>query len=60
MEHSDSYRVAEKLIRAGEISLSEVERLLDSLESQQLISTAEHETLLELAWKINTDHPSPP
>jgi hypothetical protein len=60
MESSDSYLVVERMIRAGDIPLSELERLLDSLEEQQLITIAEHESLLELAWKIQIDHPSPP
>ncbi len=60
MEASDSNLVVTRMIRAGEVSLSELERLLDSLEGQQLITTAEHEALLELAWKINTENPSLP
>ena len=60
MAPSDSYLAAERLIQTDEISLSALERLLDSLEDQQLITTDEHEALLELAWKVHTDHPSPP
>jgi hypothetical protein len=60
MEPSDSYQVTERMIRSGEVSLSELERLLDSLENQRLITAAEHEALLELAWKLNINHPSPP
>lgn len=60
MEASDSYVVVERMIRAGEISLSEVETLLESLKEQGLISDVENEMLLELAWKINTDTPSLP
>jgi hypothetical protein len=60
MEDSDSYLVVERMIRAGDIPLSELERLLDSLEEQRLITADEHESLLELAWKIQIDHPSPP
>ena len=60
MEPSDSYLVTERMIRSGEVSLSELERLLDSLQDQQFITTPEHEVLLELAWKLNSDHPSPP
>lgn len=60
MEASDSYVVVARMIRAGDIPLAELERLLDSLEEQQLITTAEHESLLELGWSIQTDHPSPP
>jgi hypothetical protein len=60
MEASDSYLVVERMIRAGDIPLSELERLLDSLEEQQLITTDQHEILLELAWEVQTPHPSPP
>ena len=60
METSDSYLVTEKMIRLGEIMLSELEHLLDSLEAQQLINAKEHEDLLELAWKLSTDKPAPP
>jgi hypothetical protein len=60
MEASDSYLVVERMIRAGDIPLSELERLLDSLEEQQLITTDQHEILLELAWEVQTAHPSPP
>jgi hypothetical protein len=49
----------ERMVRAGEIPLSELESLLNSLEEQDLISCAEHESLLKLASKINTDNPSP-
>jgi hypothetical protein len=59
METSDSYLVVERMVRAGEIPLSELESLLNSLEEQDLISCAEHESLLKLAPKINTDNPSP-
>lgn len=59
MGASDSYLVVEKMIQAGEISRSELESLLDSLEEQQLITTSEHKSLLELAWQINTDKSSP-
>jgi hypothetical protein len=60
MEASDSYLVVERMIRAGDIPLSELERLLESLEEQQLITTDQHEILLELAWEVQTAHPSPP
>jgi hypothetical protein len=52
MTFSDSYLVVEKMIHQGEIGMSELERLLDSLEEQQLITPAEHETLLELSQKV--------
>jgi hypothetical protein len=60
MEDSDSYVVVARMIRAGDIPLAELERLLDSLEEQKLITVVEHESLLELGWRIQTDHPSPP
>ena len=58
MEPSDSYLVVERMIQRGEISLSELESLLDSLEEQQLITTAEQQSLLELAAKIHSDSPT--
>lgn len=58
MEPSDSYLVVERMIQRGEISLSELERLLYSLEEQQLITAAEQQALLELAAKINSDSPT--
>ena len=60
MEPSDSYLVVERMIQQGEISLSELLSLLCSLEDQQLITTAERQSLLELAARINTDNPSLP
>jgi hypothetical protein len=60
MEDSDSYVVVARMIRAGDIPLAELERLLDSLEEQKLITVVEHESLLELGWRIQTDHTSPP
>lgn len=59
MEPSDSYLVIERMIQQGEISLSELENLLYSLEEQQLITTAEQQSLLELAAKINSDSRTP-
>ena len=58
MEPSDSYLVVERMIQRGEISLSELESLLYSLEEQQLITTAEQQSLLELVAKINSDSPT--
>ena len=58
MEPSDSYLVVERMIQRGEISLSELESLLYSLEEQQLITAAEQRSLLELAAKINSDSPT--
>ena len=60
MDASDSYLALERMIQKGEVSLSELESLLDSLEEQQLITIAEHESLLALAGKVNTDNLSPP
>ena len=59
MEPSDSYLVVERMIQQGEISLSELENLLYSLEEQQLVTTAEQQSLLELAAKIHSDGPTP-
>jgi hypothetical protein len=58
MEPSDSYLVVERIIQRGEISLSELESLLYSLEEQQLITAAEQQAPLELAAKINSDSPT--
>ena len=57
--HSDSYVVIEQRIRRGELSLSELEHLLDSLVAQKEITSAEQQALLELAWEINTNHTPP-
>jgi hypothetical protein len=53
MGSSDSFLVVERMIRLGEIVLSELGRLLDTLEEQQLITPTEHEDLLELARKVS-------
>lgn len=50
MERSDSYAAVEEMIDRGEIMLSDLEHLLESLRKQQRISSAEHEALLEHAW----------
>ena len=60
MDSSDSYLVIERMIQMGEVMLSELERLLDTLEEQNLITTAEHEALLELAWKLSIGRTPPP
>ena len=52
METSDSYIVAEKMIRLGEVLMSDLVHLLDSLEAQALITPAEHQKLLELAERL--------
>ena len=58
METSDSYIVVEKMIRLGEVLGSELERVLNSLEEQGLITESEHRTLLELAERLITDKAS--
>jgi hypothetical protein len=60
MDASDSYLVVERMIQEDEISPSELESLLVSLQEQQLITIAEHESLLALAGKANADKRSPP
>jgi hypothetical protein len=60
MSTSDSFLVVERMIQMGGIMLSELERLLDTLEEQRLITAAEHETLLELAWKVTAGKSPPP
>lgn len=60
MKASDSCLVVERMIQQGEISPSELESLLHSLTEQQLITTAGHKSLLELATKINSDRLLPP
>ena len=52
--YSESYIAIEQRIRGGELSLSELEHLLDGLVSQEQITSAEQQALLELAWSINT------
>jgi hypothetical protein len=60
MDASDSYLVVERMIQEGEISPSELENLLVSFQEQQLITIAEHESLLALAIKANAEKRSPP
>ena len=55
METSDHYIVIERMIRLGEVLMSELEHLLDALEAQELITSSEHETLLDLARRMNGD-----
>jgi hypothetical protein len=52
---SESYIAVEQRIRGSELSLSELEHLLDGLVRQEQISSAEQQALLELAWSINTN-----
>ena len=51
--------VIEKMIRLGEVSMSELQHLLASLEEQGRISAAEHQALLELAEELSRDKSSP-
>jgi hypothetical protein len=60
MDASDSYLVVERMIQQGQISVSELERLLHLLTEQQFITVVEQKSLLELAAKINSDSPLPP
>ena len=53
--YSDSYISVERMIHQGELSLSELEHLLDALLKQKDITSAEQEALLALAWGRNTD-----
>ena len=52
MQTPDSYTAVEEMIRLGRIMLSDLEHLLDSLQRQERITPSEHESLLELAWKM--------
>lgn len=56
MERLDSYAAIKNKIQLGEVMLSELERLLDTLHKQKLITTSELETLLEMAWSKTIDH----
>ena len=55
METSDHYIVIERMIRLGEVLMSELEHVLRSLEEQELITASEHKYLLELAWRLDQD-----
>ena len=59
METSDHYIVIERMIRLGEVSMSELQHLLDSLQEQEQITAAEHQALLELAEQLSQNKPSP-
>lgn len=59
MEPSDSYLVVERMIRRGEITIEELQDLLATLESQELITVDQHIALLELAAKTDADRASP-
>lgn len=56
---SDSYIRIEQIIRRRELSLSELEHLLDDLVSQKQLTSAEQETLISLSWEISIDHKAP-
>jgi hypothetical protein len=58
MDESDSYIVVERMLLRGEIRLSELRPLLDSLEGQGQISHDEHKALLELARRLNLNDAS--
>jgi hypothetical protein len=51
--YSESYIAVEQRIRGGELSLSELEHLLEGLVSKEQITSAEQQVLLELAWGIH-------
>ena len=56
MENTDpcshSYLIVEKMVRRGELNLSELEHLLDKLRKQEQITSEEEQALLELAWQL--------
>jgi hypothetical protein len=58
METSDHYRVIERMIRLGEVLMTELEHVLGVLQEQELITPSEHQTLLELAHRLNIDYPA--
>lgn len=57
MENSASYVAIEAMLQTGWIimSFAELKDHLDLLESKGLISTSEHQALLELARKLGID-----
>jgi hypothetical protein len=59
MERTDSYIVVEQMIRRGELGLSELEHLLNTLLQQERITTQEQQVLLELGWGINSNNTPP-
>jgi hypothetical protein len=59
METSDSYIVVEKMIHRAEVSKSELQHLLNSLEEQGQITATEHQALLALAEELSRDKASP-
>ena len=58
MDLSDSYLVVERMLRQGTLKGSELEDLLITLESQGMITPAEHQALLDLAEGLKIDSAS--
>ena len=58
MDASDHYLVVERMIRRDEVSLSELQHLLNSLEEQRQITPTEHQALLDLAEQLSRDNVS--
>ena len=56
---SDSYLVVERMLREGSVTALELQDLLVTLESQQLISAPEHAALLELAAGVEVQDAPP-
>jgi len=59
MENNDTYIALDTMVRQGWLfkGFSEFEKLLDALEKKNLITTAEHQALIELAKKMSLDQP---
>jgi hypothetical protein len=57
MKASGSYVVVETMIRQNKIVLTELRRLVESLERRGLITPPEHRSLLQLGEKILTRLP---
>ena len=55
--YSESYIAVEQRIRGGQLSLSELEHLLDGLVSQKQINSAEQQALLDSS-AIGSDRPA--
>ena len=58
MDFSDSYLVIERMLREGTLKRSKLEDLLVTLESQGMITPAEHQALLDLAEGLKIDSAS--
>jgi hypothetical protein len=52
MEYSGSYLIVESMIRQNKVMLSELQKLVNSLNRRGLISAREQQALLSLARKI--------